>query len=120
LHEEFQQTPEKIKVDRQSRHLYDLEKLMDTEFGKRGLEDKKLYQHIVEHRKAITPLRGIDYANHASDKINPIPPDYPLAAWKKDYELMRQSMIYKESLPFEKLMERLLELKKRINNISKG
>lgn len=118
LHEEFQQTREKIKVDRQSRHLYDLEKLMDTEFGKKALADKNLYLHIVEHRKTITPLRGIDYANHAPDKINPIPPDNMIDAWKKDYEKMQQSMIYRESLAFDKLVERIIELKNRINSLN--
>lgn len=57
LHEQFQQVPEKIRVERQSRHLYDLEKLMDTEFGKKALLDKNLYLNIVEHRRTITPLR---------------------------------------------------------------
>ena len=117
LHEEFQQPTEKVKVDRQSRHLYDLEKLMDTEFGIKALADKNLYQHIVEHRRTITPLRGIDYANHAPDKINPIPPDNIIKEWKKDYEQMRQSMIYRESLSFDKLIGRLTELKNRINKI---
>ena len=66
MHEEFQQPEDKVKVDQQSRHLYDLEKLMDTEFGKKALADKNLYQHIVEHRRTITPLRGIDYANQCT------------------------------------------------------
>lgn len=117
LHEQFQQPDEKVRVNRQSRHLYDLEKLMDTEFGSKALEDKNLYQHIVEHRKAITPLRGIDYANHSPDKINPIPPPSMMAEWKKDYEQMQQSMIYRESLSFDKLMARMKELKSRINKM---
>lgn len=33
LHEEFSQEPEKIRIDRLSRHLYDLERLMDTQYG---------------------------------------------------------------------------------------
>src|SRR5690606_1773777 len=33
LHEEFSQVPEKIRVHRLTRHLYDLERLMDTEHG---------------------------------------------------------------------------------------
>lgn len=118
LHEEFQQPQEKIKVERKSRHLYDLEKLMDTAFAKKGLGDKELYQHIVEHRKMITPLRGIDYANHTPAKINPVPPVELIDTWKKDYELMQESMIYKESLPFDKLMERINLLKERINALS--
>lgn len=120
LHEGFQQPQEKIKVERQSRHLYDLERLMDTEFGIKAIADKKLYQHIVEHRKTITPLRGIDYANHAPEKINFIPPDDLMDTWKKDYGLMQQSMIYRESLSFDKLIIRLTELKNRINKINHG
>jgi hypothetical protein len=118
LHEEFQKPTEKIKVDRLSRHLYDLEKLMDTEFAEKGLGDKELYQHIVEHRKTITPLRGIDYANHTPDKINHIPPENIIEEWRKDYKQMQESMIYKESLSFDKLVERLEVLKKRINKLS--
>ena len=118
LHEEFQQPKEKIKVDRLSRHLYDIEKIMDTEFGEKALADKNLYQHIVEHRRTVTPLRGLDYANHAPDRINMIPPDNMIQEWKKDYEQMQQSMIYRESLSFDKLIERLKILRSRINQMS--
>lgn len=34
-----------------SRHLYDLERLMDTPYGKEALVDKELYDTIVEHRR---------------------------------------------------------------------
>lgn len=117
LHEEFQKPSEKMKVDRLSRHLYDIEKMIDTEFEKKALADKDLYEHIVEHRKTITPLRGIDYANHAPKKINFIPPADIIGEWEKDYKQMQESMIYTESLPFEKLLKRLEELKKKINEL---
>ncbi len=118
LHEEFQLPTEKIKVERKSRHLYDLEKLMDTEYAEAALGNKELYQTIVEHRAKLTPLRGIDYANHTPDKINPIPPDAVIGVWEKDYQAMQESMLYNPSLPFAKLIERLYELKARINNLS--
>lgn len=117
LHEEFQQTTKKIRTERKSRHLYDLEKMMDKDFAINVLEDKDFYLHIVKHRQTIIPIRGIDYANHTPEKINLIPPDNFIAVWKKDYELMQQSMIYRESLSFDKLMERIVTLKKRINKI---
>jgi hypothetical protein len=117
LHEEFQLPTEKIKVERKSRHLYDLEKLMDTEYALAALANKALYQTIVEHRAKLTPVRGIDYANHAPDKINPIPPDDIIGAWAKDYIAMQESMLYNPSLPFDKLIIRMQELKARINNL---
>ncbi len=117
LHEEFQRLPEQIKVERKSRHLYDLEKLMDTEYALAALENKELYKTIVEHRRTLTPIRGIDYANHIPPNINPIPSDTVIGAWENDYETMQQSMFYKPSLPFAKLIKRIQELKARINNL---
>jgi hypothetical protein len=110
LHEEFQKQIDKIRVDRLSRHLYDLEKLMVTEFADKALNDKELYQHIVDHRKTLTAIRGIDYANHAPAKIKIIPPAEILSAWKKDYEIMQENMIYGKSLSFDKLMEQIASL----------
>lgn len=118
LHEEFQLPTERIKVERKSRHLYDLEKLMDTEYAMAALNNTALYETIVNHRAKLTPLRGIDYANHTPDKINPIPPDAIIGAWEKDYQAMQESMLYNPSLSFDKLIERLYELKSRINNLN--
>lgn len=53
LHEEFSQAPEKIRVHRLSRHLYDLEKLMDTEHGIEALKNTQLYHNIVSHRENL-------------------------------------------------------------------
>ena len=90
---------------------------MDTGFAKAALADNGLYQIIVDHRKTITPLRGIDYSNHTPDKINPIPPESIIGAWEKDYIAMQESMLYTPSLPFDKLIARLYELKARINHL---
>ena len=117
LHEEFQLPTEKIKVQRKSRHLYDLEKLMDTDYAIAALNNKALYETIVEHRKKLTALRGIDYANHKPDKINPIPPDAILGDWEKDYQIMQESMLYNPSLSFEQLIARIKTLKERVNAI---
>jgi hypothetical protein len=75
LHEEFSQEPEKIRINRLSRHLYDLVRLMDTEHGIAALQDKELYNIIISHRAKFNPLRGLDYGNHTPDKIKIIPPE---------------------------------------------
>jgi hypothetical protein len=91
---------------------------MDTEYAMAALDNTALYQTIVEHRAKLTPLRGIDYANHTPDKINPIPPIAIIGEWEKDYQAMQESMLYNPSLPFDKLIERIQELKVRINNLN--
>ena len=79
---------------------------------------RNLYKSIVEHRRTITPLRGIDCSNNTPDKINPIPPAAILNEWKKDYKTMQEFKIYKESLPFDKLIERIKILKETINGLA--
>lgn len=118
LHEEFSQKVEKIRVDRRSRHLYDLEKLMDTEHGYEALKNTELYNNIVAHREKFNPLRGLDYANHTPSKISIIPPDGVVKDYERDYEAMTSFMIYGEPLKFQNLMKRIWELQMRINGIS--
>ena len=115
LHEEFSQEAEKIRIDRLSRHLYDLEKLMDTEHGIEALKNTVLYNNIVAHREKFNPLRGLDYANHIPRKIKIIPPEEVVKDYKRDYEAMTSFMIYGEPLKFDHLIKRLLQLQIRIN-----
>lgn len=117
LHEEFQLPTDKIKVERKSRHLYDLEKMMDTEYAAAALKNKELYATIVQHRRKLSFLRGIDYDNHTPDKLNPIPPAAVIGSWERDYKLMQESMLFNPSLSFAELIERIKTLKDRVNAI---
>lgn len=117
LHEEFSKDPGKIRTDRMSRHLYDLDRIMDTEHGKQALKDKELYQSIIEHRAKFNIIRGIDYKNHGPKEINFIPPKEVIKDWENDYKAMQKDMIYGDSKPFSKLIERMEELTKRFRAI---
>lgn len=119
LHEEFSQAPEKIRIHRLTRHLYDLEKIMDTEHGIEALKNKELYDNIVAHREKFNAIRGLDYTNHTPDKISIIPPDPIFKQWEQDYQTMTQYMIYGNFLAFDKLIIRIAELQKRINTIQR-
>jgi hypothetical protein len=115
LHEEFQKPTNKIRIDRMSRHIYDIERLMRTDFYEIAINNKELYQGIVNHRKSITAIRGIDYTLHQPKTINPIPPDTVLKEWEKDYIEMCEIMIYGDKLSFTDLISRLEQLKNRFN-----
>ncbi len=117
LHEEFQKPMDKIRVDRMTRHIYDLEKMMDTDFAKEALNNTDLYNAIVEHRRTLTAMKEVDYSTHAPETINFVPPASVIDAWKKDYEIMQEYMIYGESLPFDKLIGRIKELNERFRKI---
>lgn len=118
LHEEFQKADDKIRVERLSRHLYDIEKLSQTEYAEMALQDTELYNTIVRHRSKFTAISGIDYDKHKPENIKFIPPDSLLPLWEKDYQDMTASMIYGQPLPFDELIKKLTELQKRINTIS--
>jgi hypothetical protein len=117
LHEEFLKPTEKVRHSRLSRHLYDLERLMDTAHGKAALEDYDLYKSIVDHRKNFNQIRGVDYSTHVPAAINFIPPDGVLKNWESDYNAMRESMIYGQAPDFRVLINRLQELLNRFRLI---
>lgn len=117
LHEEFQKPFDKIRVERLSRHLYDIEKLSQTEYVEIALQDTELYNTIVRHRSKFTAISGIDYAKHNPANIKFIPPDSIIKMWEADYQEMKGSMIYGNPLDFDQLINRLTELQMRINAI---
>jgi len=118
LHEEFQKDPEKIRVERLSRHLYDIEKLSQTEFAGKALQNADLYKTIVTHRAKFNAIQGVNYANHSPDKITFIPPGHLLTDWETDYHQMRENMIYGDALNFADLIQKLTALQNQINGIS--
>ena len=115
LHEEYQRPPEKMRVERLSRHLYDIEKLSQTSYFSKALSDKKLYKTIVAHREKFSRLSGVDYTKHAPEHIRIVPPENLLPLWEKDYESMINSMVYGKKLSFNELILRIYNVQKQIN-----
>lgn len=76
LHEEFLRAPDQVRVRRMSRHLYDLEKLMDTEHGIQALNDDSLYQEIVRHRSRFYKRNHVNYETLSRTTIDFIPPPH--------------------------------------------
>ncbi|NGP88983.1 nucleotidyl transferase AbiEii/AbiGii toxin family protein [Fodinibius halophilus] len=108
------------RAERLSRHIYDVEKMMDEEHGKQALEDEQLYSDIINHRRNLIGIKGIDYDSHWPGTVSLIPPGTAKNQWKKDYRNMRESMIYGDTLNFEELLERMQELMERINSLKFG
>lgn len=116
LHEELAR-PDKIKMDRKSRHLSDLAGIMDTEHGYAALKDLDLYHIIVNHRRLFYALPGVDYSTHAPWTINFLPEGEVLDRFEGDYALMRSQMIYSpNALSFEDLMHQMKILLERFRN----
>lgn len=104
---------------RMSRHLYDIEKMMDTHYGKAALADTELYKAIVAHRATVYHLGYVgDYSIDYPDNICFIPSGEVLENFRKDYEdNMVDGYIYGEAIPFDDLITRMTELQNRIRAI---
>ena len=116
LHEEFSKPSDKIRTDRLTRHFYDLEKMMDTSHGIEAIQEQELFKTIVEHRKKVTPIRGMDYSNHKKGKLRITPPKEVFKNWGNDYKEMQQFMMTGESLTWNALIERIKEIERRFNS----
>lgn len=117
LHELFT-THKGDKAERKSRHLYDLEKMMDEPFAIEAISNNELWETIAHHRKLFTSVLGVDYTPDIRKRIQLIPPSNVVAIWEKDYREMQESMIYEDSLPFNTLLERIHILENRFHNIA--
>ena len=117
LHEEFHRPAEKRRVDRLSRHLYDIYQLSQTKYAQKAINDKELYQTIVKHRQSFTKIGGVDYNLHQPQTIDPIPPKELEDAWKADYKTMQEHMIYGDSPVYDIMIKEIREFVKHLNSV---
>lgn len=114
LHEEFAKPKDLIRVERMSRHIYDIGQMLKTPIVEKAIHNEQLYRQVVEHRRKFIGLRGFDYDTLYPDSLNIVPPETIIEQWKADYENMRLHMIYGESVSFEELINNLRDLNDRI------
>lgn len=115
LHEEFHRPEEKMRVDRLSRHLYDIYHLTNAGIAEKAINNKELYETIVAHRYKYSRVGEIDYNLHNPKTVNPMPINEKLEEWKADYAKMKEDMIYDEIKPsFEDLINNIEDLLKKL------
>lgn len=116
LNEELQK--ESPRSMRMSRHMYDLDKLMDTAYGREALADGTLYKAIVEHRRKFYHLGYVDYDKDYPANIDFIPKGEILKSFKNDYETnMIDGYIYGDAKSFDELIGRMQKLITRFRQV---
>ncbi len=117
LHEEFHRPVEKMRVDRLSRHLYDIYHLTKAGIAANAISNKELYETIVAHRYKFSRIGDVDYNLHHPKSLNPIPIEEKMPEWRADYSKMMEEMIYEENKPsFEDLIGKLDELRTQLQS----
>lgn len=117
LHEEFNRAGGGIKMDRLTRHLYDIEKMMDEYFAIEVINNIDLYTEIVEYRSKYTAWSGLNYKTHHPSTISFLPPETLTQILRDDYRKMQEGFIYKDSLTYDELIGRLKVLQDRFRSL---
>jgi hypothetical protein len=118
LHEEFHRPAKKMRVDRLSRHLYDIYQLTQKGIDATAIKDKVLYETIVAHRYLFSKISEVDYNLHHPNHLDPIPPINVIANWETDYAKMKEDMIYELNKPsFNDLMNNLKDLRQKLQSV---
>lgn len=116
LNEEYQR--KNPRTDRMSRHLYDLERLMDTPYASMALADRELYKEVIAHRRRFYHVGGVNYDLNHPSTIAFCPTGALRDKMRLDYEAMKMSMIYGNKLSFDSLISRLEDLQSRFRTVN--
>lgn len=116
LHEEFSKPKEQMRIDRMSRHLYDLARMTETSIADNALKNKDLFQSIVKHRRMFIAMKDFDYDTLSPKTISIVPPESVIEKWEDDYNKM-QTMIYGKSLLFSDIIDKITNLNESIKKL---
>lgn len=117
LHEEFNRPNGCTHIERITRHMYDIVKMMNQPFAMETMLDEQLYKDIVAHRKKFTAWGGLDYTTHLPLTISFCPPESIEDVLRDDYKQMQIGFIYANAPSFDEIMERLSELQNRFRSL---
>lgn len=120
LHEEFTRPNGCTHIERITRHMYDIVKMMDKPFAAEAMNNKTLYNDIVSHREQFTAWSGLDYARHLPQTISFVPPTHIEATLRDDYRQMQVGFIYADAPLFDDIIERMRELQNRFRGVQWG
>lgn len=117
LHEEFAKPSAEIRIERMSRHLYDVHRIIQTGIADEALADENLYNSVIEHRRKFISLKGFDYDTLRRSSLKIVPTGEIRDKWKADYKNTVMNMVMGEAPSFEEIMTELEDLNKRINRM---
>ena len=117
LHEEFHK--DVVRVERMSRHVYDLAMMMDSErkIADRAVNNEELYRTVLEHRRKFIGLKGFNYDELYTDTLCIVPDNEIAERWQEDYKFMGEHMIYGPVPSFEELVEKMTLLNNKIRQL---
>ena len=120
LHEEFNRPNGCTHIERITRHMYDIVKMMNKPFATEAMQNIQLYEDIVAHRKKFTAWSGLDYTTHLPHTISFLPPVSIENVLREDYKQMQLGFIYADAPSFDEIMKRLQDLQDKFRALKWG
>jgi len=106
------------KVERLSRHYYDLAELAGNEdIRDRALNNLELLTHVAEHKKRFFYAAWAKYDEARPGSLHLVPHQVLHADLQNDYEKMRD-MFFDKPPPFDRIIITLTELEEKINSLA--
>ena len=116
IHVECHRPEIRAGAERLSRHWYDLARLADHEIGRNAVSDIELLRDVLSIKETFFRSSHSHYARCLDGGLRLIPQPALLEALREDYRAMLSAqMFYGETLPFDRIVERLADLEQEIN-----
>lgn len=103
-----------------SRHYYDLHSLIKAGVAAKAAADLNLFERIAAHRAVFFRKKKEAQASLQPGSLRLLPPANTLAAWKQDYEKMRDFYFFGEVPKFDEIVRVVGEFEQQFNQQAKA
>ena len=117
IHVECNRGEIKQNAERLSRHWYDLAMLAEHDSGKRAVNNRKLFEDVIRHKKIFFGSRYANYDDCLSGNFKLLPKEEAKIRLQIDYEnMVKAGMMYHEPSRFSDIIKRIQHLETEINS----
>jgi hypothetical protein len=110
--------PERIqKRNRMSRHLYDIVKLYESDFGQQALGDAKLLERVAQHKLVFFKDNKARYDEAVPDTLRLVPEGEMRVRLREDYKEMAEAMFAHIPPSFDEIMATLQTIELAIRKL---
>lgn len=100
---------------RLARHYYDIWRMHGAGVADKAMSAAGLFEQVAEHRRTYFPLRREVQDGLVRGRVRLIPDERRMPDWREDFEAMRETMFFGEVPSFDRIIEELREVERRIN-----
>lgn len=115
LHMWFHADAKKKLGDRQSRHYYDVARLYQGDIGKAAIRDTELLKAVSRHNGVYFARAWAKFDEAVPGSLRLVPPSSRIAELARDYQSMREEMIFGGAPTWDEIVDVLREVERQVN-----